>query len=383
MKQNNFNNKNIIPERLIQAREARGMTKTELAEKLDITRQAIYHYENGKRNPQPDILNQIINILNFPYSFFIKPIDKTVSNSSGMLFRALKSSTKKEIKQIETRSIWLKEIYAFLKNYVDFPDLNIPDFNYKHDYTMEDIEIIAKKIRNEWGLGKGPINDLIYVLEKNGVIVNRLDIKDDYDLKIDACVEEIDDRPFIVLINNNTSSVRLRFSLAHELAHILLHMGIDDDLFDSKKAREIVEKEAHRFAAALLLPKESMVNEVMSTSIEHLKILKKRWKVSIQAIAYRCKELGIFTETQHINIRKRLARKKMITNEPLDDIIPLEEPSFFKQSIEILLENNIISKNEIINEISLNNKEIENLCNLSEGFLRAKDNVISLNFKNK
>ncbi len=376
-----YNNKKneIIPERLKQAREIRGFTITELADKLGITRQAIYQYENGNRSPQSDILNSLVDLLNFPFSFFVKPIKNDSIKSTDILFRALKSAPQWQINKSRTTLILLNEIFSYIENYIDFPKIDTPDIIFKHDYCIDDIEKIANKIRFDWGLGAGPISNLTFLMEKHGIVVGRAKISEDaVKIKLDACSLEYDNRPFILVVDNRTA-VRTRFNIAHEFGHILMHMGIDGESL-SKQQKDKIEKEANRFAGALLLPKESLEKEVISTSLGSLIALKKRWKVSIQAIAYRCMDLGIFTEHQFINIRKNLSRKKMITFEPLDDVIQPEQPSLFKQAVLMLLESNSLSKRRIVNEISLHTAEAEKICSLPKGTL-ATDNIIPLSFK--
>ena len=99
------------------------------------------------------------------------------------------------------------------------------------------------------------------------------------------------------------------------------------------------------------------------------------------SIIYSCKDLDIFTENQTLYLRKKMARKNMKTKEPLDDEIKPEEPLLLKQSVNLLLEENIITKKELIEKFQLPNYELEKLCNLPKNFLNIKDNVIPLRIK--
>ena len=100
-----------------------------------------------------------------------------------------------------------------------------------------------------------------------------------------------------------------------------------------------MEKEAHHFASAFLLPNSSFAKEVISTSHNHFLILKKRWKVSISAMLFRCSDLGLLSDDQVLNIRKQLSFKKWTKKEPLDDVMKVEKPYLMRQSFELITDN--------------------------------------------
>lgn len=239
---------------------------------------------------------------------------------------------------------------------------------------------MATKVRNIWGLGNGPISNIVLLLEKMGVIVARSPFSN-YD--IDACsVWDVDDRPFILLSNDKTAP-RSRFDIAHELGHLVLHSRLKQSEFNNKENYRLIEKEAHRFASSFLLPAPSFGTEILSTSLEHFISLKKRWKVSIAAMSYRAKTLGIFSEDQYIYMRKKMAQRNWLTNEPLDNDFPFEEPIVLKQAFEAIVENRVKTRQDIVSEIGIHREEIEAIANLDNGYLTSNDqaNIIPLRFK--
>lgn len=372
---------NFIPERLVEAREARGYTLAELAEVVQTSHQAISKYEKRKAIPSFDVLDRLSNALNIPVTFFYKEYpDKT---SSVVYFRSMAMATQKS-KNVHLHKInWIKEIHKYLEKYLEFPSVNIPRFIERENYIpteFEEIDSMASEVRKRWNLGNGPISDVILLLEKNGIIVGR---SPSSSYKIDACSKwEEEERPYILLSNDKTAS-RSRFDIAHELGHLVLHSRIKQSEFNKKENYKLIEKEAHRFAGAFLLPSASFGTEVVSTSIDHFISLKKRWKVSIQAMAYRACSLGIISEYQHINIRQRLAKNNQLVKEPLDIELPFEEPTALKQAVTALVDYNVKTKQDIISEICFPREEIETFANLENGYLETKDtsNVIQLNFK--
>ncbi|WLR52427.1 XRE family transcriptional regulator [Bacillus tianshenii] len=364
----------FCPKRLKKAREARGYTIKELAEEVGVTHQSISKYENFKAVPSSLVLRKICSILKVHLTYMLKPTSE--ESEMVVFFRSRAAATVKSKKIHRHRLDWLVDIYEYLDEIMNFPQVNIPKVIENNSYiptAFEEIDEIALDVRKYFGLGKGPISNILLLLEKNGAVISRAKFND---YKIDACSKwsENNNRPFIFLGSDNTSSVRSRFDIAHELGHLILHPNISWKEFNKKENYKLMEKEADRFASSFLLPEETFGSEVYSSSLENLIELKKRWKVSIQAMAYRAMQVGIFTESQFLYIRRLLSNKNMLKQEPLDSEMKYEEPSLLKQSIELILEHNVKAKNDLIDEIGLSREDIELLANLLPGTLIERNN---------
>jgi Zn-dependent peptidase ImmA (M78 family) len=109
--------------------------------------------------------------------------------------------------------------------------------------------------------------------------------------------------------------------------------------------------------------------------------LKKRWKVSIGAMIYRCSDLAIFSEEQVLNLRRQMNMSKMRTREPLDDILPVESPAVLRKSIDLLLKNKVVSPEDILREVSLSSTTIERLCGLTAGDLDPVEPPVRLSLR--
>jgi Zn-dependent peptidase ImmA (M78 family)/transcriptional regulator with XRE-family HTH domain len=367
-------NKRIVPERLRQARLFRGLTLDEAAKVLEVSSQAISQYERGIIVPKVATIEKYTEQFDFPYIFFLKELNRPESTSQ-VFFRSYTSASKTAQKKVMVSYEWLWEIYAFMSNYIDFPELNIPsqeEIHYVSAKTVDDIdclkiEEIAIKLRSFWNVGTGPINNLTSLLERNGVIVVKKEFKD---LKTDGFSQWKDGRPFIFVSADKDSAVRIRYDLAHEVGHIILHSGISEDDLNDTKRFTVIEKEAHYFAGAFLLPADIFGDEVFSSSVLSFIPLKRRWKVSIAAMVKRCDNLKLFSDTQILNIQKYLSKNKMRKSEPLDNEIPIESPSVFRQSIKLLLENQVFSLNSLLDNLGFPKDEIEYLCELPRGFFK-------------
>jgi Zn-dependent peptidase ImmA (M78 family) len=138
-----------------------------------------------------------------------------------------------------------------------------------------------------------------------------------------------------------------------------------------------VEAEANRFAGALLLPRQSFPNEVFTTRLDAFVELKRRWKVAIQAMVYRCKDLGIFDEYQITNLYKQISARKWRTIEPLDDpaIFPLEQPKTLRRAAMMVLSAERKTSEDLWTDLALAPNTIEGLCNLDQGALATTEPV--------
>ena len=169
------------------------------------------------------------------------------------------------------------------------------------------------------------------------------------------------------------TNCRIRFGIAHELGHLLMHAGnIPKEDLVNKLVHSQLEDEANRFAGAFLLPKESFSKDVFSSSIDHFIQLKAKWKVSISAMIYRCKTLQLLSDNQLKYLNDQMTQRSYWRHEPLDSEMPIERPFAHKQAINLLLDNNIIQPSDFVNSIGCMPEELEEYCCLEKGLLSPK-----------
>lgn len=364
MKNNLFPLGNLNPKKLREARVVRGLNAQQLGTLFGVQKQTIRNYELGARTPAADMLQQYVEKLNFPLNFFFDN-DVDQEQYSAIIFRSMATSTQIDREALEIKARWMGKVYRLFEPIIDFPEVNVKTFRRKEPFSDEEIESIAKEVRQYWGLGDGPILNLAITLQNNGILISKMKVDTD---KADACSFWRNGRPYIFLSSNKQSAVRSRFELAHELAHLILHDYSSQDSLDKSLVKRL-DKEAHRFAGAFLLPRSSFAREVFSSSIDHFVLLKKRWKVAISAMIYRCSDLQILSESQVHYLWRQMAIDNIKRREPLDDIIPVEQPSLFSDSLELVLDNNLITKTEFVNQLNLPQSEIEDICNIEKDFL--------------
>lgn len=195
------------------ARESRGLSQSDLSKLIGVTQATLSRFEKGGIEVTPDAVAKIAQALNYPTSLFERDIRR--GGESSLFFRKRASMTVKNLSVLESKiSILSKSIDEMMES-IDIPELRIPAVEPSGDNTPQEI---AYKIRTYLGVPAGPIDNIVSLLEKNGVIVMYLDL-DGMD-KFDGLTMFTTNQAPVIWINRNTPNDRKRFNLAHELGQI-------------------------------------------------------------------------------------------------------------------------------------------------------------------
>lgn len=351
-----------IPEKIKEAREGRGLRLEAFAEQLDVSKQAVAQYETGQISPSGEVMGKIVAVTGQPPAFFVTSRSRSGSPATPF-WRSLKRMEQHHRKRITRRLEWARDIADYVEQFIHLPEIRLPPIEFDHiDGPSDEIEAAAEIMRDHWGLGRGPIRDLAAVMETNGIILLREPVQC-ADMDAVSCWQG--GRPFVLFAAEVSSGPRTAFNLAHELGHIVLHAGVE---INSQNLNPI-EKQANRFASALLLPQESFSQEIFGTSIDHFKFLKQRWGVSISAMIYRCKDLGIFTTNQHQYLMKQMNSRGIRVREPYDEHFQVRDPEILAESIRMIVENEVQTKAQIELALNLNMSDVESICGVPSGYL--------------
>jgi Zn-dependent peptidase ImmA (M78 family)/DNA-binding XRE family transcriptional regulator len=351
----------FVPSRLTEARLAKQMSRAELARELDVTGQAVGYYEAGERRPDMSVLLRLSDILEQPVSFFLRFADVSEGEIGTRFFRSVGPKTQKTNNALQVKTKWLHEIVNFISKDIRLPSVELPQFEARHgsEYTLTDIEDMAHETRRRFGFGDGPISNMVATLESRGVIVTRFEVGNS---AIDAFSCWVGPRPYVMLGSDKRSSCRSRFDAAHELGHLVLHRDITQEDIQDKATLSRIEREANWFAGAFLLPRGKLLEEFYSTRMSHLLGLKTRWRVSMQAIAHRAKDIGAIDEYQYILFRKQVSYNKWIAIEPLDKDIPLEQPAFLLKCWKLLVERGRVPEIATEDVVGFSLELVQRLC---------------------
>lgn len=362
----------LIPGRLRDARKVARLSQGELGEIVGVTRQSISAYERGDKTPESPTFQRIASALNQPVQYFTNAASPVFGEFSTRFFRKSGPDTARRNEACAVLGEWFVQTARYLENFVNYPPVLLseaaPD-EPSGNYSTEEIDDIALGLRAKWGLGPGPISNVLALLESKGVVICRYELNGD---NVEAFSFWNGSRPFIFMASDKNSCVRLRYDLAHELGHLVLHRWVEQSEIEDPARLKIIESEANRFAGAFLLPRTSFPNEIYTTKLDAFIPLKERWKVSIQSMVYRCKDLDIIDSDQYLNLYKQISFRKWRTKEPLDDPkrIPLEHPKLLRRAIELVMDN-VKKPDEITNELHLSREWIEAFCNLPSGALQG------------
>lgn len=352
----------FVPDRLSEARIARGLSVTKLAEELSVSRQAVTNYENGKNTPQPDVLNELATILGVPASHFLR--DYKPQSLATVFFRSLVTTPQYVRASAEQKLSWLKRIVAYLEEYIVFPETTVPRVNDSDPLRVSttEIEQLAQQTRRDWGIGDGPIASVSQLLESRGIVMSRFPL---LDRRIDGFSEwKAEERPYIVLNADKDSASRSRFDAAHELGHLVLHGAVAES---GKWAQKALEEQAHRFASAFLLPAESFTRDFYVPNLDIFMAMKEKWRVSVKSMVYRCVSLGIVDDDMKRRLWIDYSRRGWQSGEPLDNTFP-EKPRFLERSIEMLVGEGGQTPQDVLDALAMSSTDVTELAGLRPSF---------------
>lgn len=334
------------------ARELNGLTLKEVADEMHVSHQSVSKWENNYSVPGFNELEHLGKYLKMGRLFFFSK-KSLPENNSATFFRRNVSVTKKNRKMAEHNTKLFSYVESSLSELLKlkyYQDLDFAILNKKFiQLNPEIIEKVADEVRSIFKVGNGPVSSVTLLIERLGIRVSFKNLSLE---QIDAVTERLNDRQYIVINTHNRSSVRIRFNLAHELGHILLHSRYLEEEISNPSNRKRIEWEANYFASCLLMPEVGIAQDMAYTNLSYLMELKNHWKVSIQALVTRGIQIGLIDELQGLHLRQQISRNGWRKEEPLDKEIPIEYPVFLKKAIEF----NDISEKNILNKLSYETK---------------------------
>jgi Zn-dependent peptidase ImmA (M78 family)/DNA-binding XRE family transcriptional regulator len=315
----------MIGERIERARRAAGLSLRELADAIDISHTMVAKYENNQTIPSSQILIALSKALGVRVEYFFRKAEVHLQEVEYRKRSTLSAGDKKKIlaeaeDQLE-RWLALEQFIPQSWN-IGFviPD-NLPSTIANDD----DIEVAALALRDAWKLGQNPIPDLIDTLEEHGLRI--LTVEGDAKQKFDGFSAQCGEKP-VVAVGKHWSGDRQRFTLAHELGHLVLQKRLTKDMPE--------ESACNRFAGAFLAPRESVFKTLGRQrhwlEFQELAFLKAEYGMSMQAWIYRCCDLGILNQTATKELWRIFRSRGWHKQEP-GEIYPKEATRLFEQRV--------------------------------------------------
>lgn len=311
-------------ERLRLARVALGLTLDELGNRVSATRQYLNQLEQGTKQPTDEMVEALAAALGVMVRFF------GLSHRGGVSaeqchFRKQRTTPVSVVSQVLARGTLLDGFIDRLDRALELPEVSFPDIPVA---SAADIERAAEQAREQWSLGTGPISSMMRVVENAGAVVSFFGGVSE---RVDAL--SIDrPRPMIIRSEAKPAACRLRFDLAHECGHLVMHKGI-------VTGDKVTEDQANRFASAFLLPRSAFIHEFPRGRMLNWHAIfemKVRWKVSVAAILRRAYDLRILSADQYRTGCIHLSKTGQRKFERFDDVIVTEEPELLPSAMAAL-----------------------------------------------
>lgn len=344
----------MLSERLKLARKRSGLSLRALSSDMGgiVSAQAIGKYERGEMVPSSTVAIALADALEVPLSYLLSPSRVSLESVE---FRKLASTRAKDRAAVEgevldhvDRYLQVEEILG-----IDTSELEVPDGAPYRINAVEDTEWAANSVRAAWNLGGWPIPDITALLEERGIKVFKFSLPGSVD-GLSSRVRRLGGADVPVVVCSTTKSLeRQRFTIAHELGHLV--MDIPSDIPE--------EQACHRFAGAFLAPEEELIREVgrrrLNFGFAELVEIKLMFGISAASLVVRLRELGIITQSTYQGIFSGIG-----SNWRTDEPCPLEReevPTRFRRLCLRALAENEISESKAAELLRLRVSEIEGI----------------------
>lgn len=324
----------MIGQRIRQGRKLRRQSLRQLGEAIGKSHEAVRQYEAGTLAVDSVLLRSIANALSLPVEFFLRP--KYLHSASVPAYRSHPAFSESDRDAVAAEAAEAVERYLQIALLANAPVIEpLPRGFPMTVRTPEEVESAAEALRDAWRLGYDPLGPLIPLLEERGIPVVELASSPHFD----ACTVEFSSphgRGWVIAIRPNVIGDRLRFSLGHELGHLMLKPdGINE------------EKASNRFAAAFLVPRWAVQAELgvprSRLTLREVFMLKHKYGLSMQSWLHRAVELGHISESHGQQLRSQLDAIEGPTQEPGPQLAT-EHPQRMNQLLEHVLAEEIISE---------------------------------------
>jgi Zn-dependent peptidase ImmA (M78 family)/transcriptional regulator with XRE-family HTH domain len=345
------------PHRLTLARWGAGLTKRALAQALGVSPASITQYEAGNTAPPAATVAQMALVLGVPVEYFdLVAGRRRALTGSRSFFRSLRSTRQWERDQADARVEHVYDLVTYLEGRMRLPAVDVPELPaIALDATRSAVEAAAASVRRDWSLPAGPVGHVVRTLEAHGIVVVRL--RSDGP-RLDAFSRWFDNRPVVCLWDSKDDKARSRFDAAHELGHLVMH-------HEGEPGERALERQAHAFAAALLMPAEEILDTLprrppRGSDWDRLYELRRHWGVSVAALLYRARELGTLPEAGFRRAMTRLTQLGLRHHDG-DALGPPEQPLLLQNAVDALLRHRRLEIDDLAGELRFARRQLDDI----------------------
>ena len=309
----------LNPKMITVARESRALNQLELAEKLGLSSSQVSRIEQDFTEVGQHHIKELSAILNYPEEFFYQEGETL---PPALALRKRNIVAQKILLPIEAQvNIYRLNVEKLLKT-ISYSDINLPVLDIE---KLESPAEAARKLRKLWKIEKGAITNLTQLLESNGIFVVNFDFNTD---RVDGMSILANGKFPIVFSNKRSLGDRQRFTLAYELGHLVMH------LYTNPSFTRDISHEANEFAAEFLMPEKDIKSDYKDgVTLNVLADLKRKWKVSMQALLYRANDIGVITDGQKRYLINLFNSMNIRRREPAELDIARENPMKLRDMI--------------------------------------------------
>ncbi len=297
------------------ARESVGFTQVALASAIGMSQASYSQIENGFKLPPDEKIEILANVLDVPPEFFSQAGNVVPEGLIDFFHRRRRTLPAKPLQRAHAFANVVRMEMTRLFGTVELGDLR--GWPMLEGYEPEEA---ARALRASWRIPPGPAPSLVELVEGTGSPVVRADL---FHEKISALTMPQQSGRHVILLNQRMTASNLRFAMAHEMGHLVLHSG---------DTTESIEVEADRFASEFLMPERDIRPQLLRVRFQDLGVLKHNWKVSFAALIHRAHDLEMISDrmytTMNIQLNKLPNGRKREPGE-----FPFELPTLIQKSI--------------------------------------------------
>lgn len=328
----------MIGERLAQLRLARNLTLDALSAKMGgiVTKQALSKYEQNQAQPSPLVLTRLATALGVKANYLLSPPQINVEFVAYRKKTSLLEREQARVKSVVTQCL---EDRIRIQTLVGQTKTDVLPWNSLEISSLEDTEAQAKRVRNLWELGSGPIRDVVGTFEEHQLCVLSIDADEKFD-GLSALGSDTSGNVLAgaIVSRQDVPGERQRLNLTHELGHLVLKIPANLDEEDA----------AFRFGSAFLVPAERLIKEIGAkrsyVHLSELLILKKQFGISLQALLHRMLELGIINDTYYRRWCIYISKSGWKKHEPEE--MEREKPQWLSRNLSRLVGEGAINRDE-------------------------------------
>lgn len=322
------------------ARELRGITQVELADKISMSHTSVSKMESGDINVSSEAIKDIARVTNFPLSFFGQEYEVF---PEPLTFRKREKVAQKLLLPIQAKINLIKFNIQHLLKELSIGNVYLPIHQVSETNTPA---VIAQKVRKAWKIDSPVINNIVQLVEDKGIAVACFDFATE---RVDSRCITTENRFPVIIFNKTLLGDRQRFSLAYQLGHLIMHVYYTIDW------ERDVTHEANLFASEFLMPEKEIRKDFDNgITLAQLAQLKKKWKVSMISLLYRADDLGYLSANQKRYLLQQFNDQNIRRREPKELDIPTEQPNLLRQWVSTLKKKKKLDTSGIAGELNLN-----------------------------